>query len=128
MDRAYFADRVNFSFLIWPTWSLLGGPPLVSTRKWGFPFACPFSSASVYAAYEAPLLCTGLFAILTSLLLLLFELPVLLLVLLLLLPLLVLVPLAVPHGNGGALLTSRCVERGARRGRAAIRAGSALIF
>ena len=41
-------------------------------------------------------------------------------------PLLELLPLAHSHGDGRSSFASRCVERGARRGRAAIRAGPAL--
>ena len=99
----------------------------VSTRKWGLAFSLPFSSASVFAAFKTPSCSTGLFSALSSLSRLLLELPLLLLVLLLLLPLLRLLLLALPNGDGGSSGTSRCVERGARRGCEAIRAGSALM-
>ena len=75
---------------------------------------------------QDPFCCTGLFWALSALSLLL-ELPLLLFVLLLLLPLLELLLLALPNGDSGSSGTSRCVERGARRGCEAIRAGSALI-
>ena len=117
---------MNFSCLVCPAGSLLGGRPWVSTRKWGLAFSFPFSGASIFAAFKTPSCCTGLFSALSSLSLLL-ELPLLLLVLLLLLPLLELLLLALPNGDSGSSGTSRCVERGARRGCEAIRAGSALI-
>ena len=112
MDRAWCADPVNFSCLVCPVGSLLGGRPWVSTRKWGLAFSFPFSSASVFAAFKTPFCCTGLFSALSSLSLLV-ELPLLLLVLLLLVPLLELLLLALPNGDSGSCGTSRCVERGA---------------
>ena len=87
----------------------------------------PLLSASVFAAFKTPFCSTELFSALSSLSLLLLELPLLLLVLLLLLPLLELLLLALPNGDSGSSGTCRCVERGARRGCEAIRAGSALI-
>ena len=112
MDRKWCADPVNFSCLVCPVGSLLGGRPWVSTRKWGLAFSFPFPGASVFAPFGS----TGLFSALSSLSLLLLELPLLLLVLLLLLPLLELLQLALPHGDSGSSGPSRCVERGARRG------------
>ena len=103
-----------------------GGRQWVSTRKWDLAFSFPFSRASVFAAFKTPFCCTGLFSALLSLSLLL-ELPLLLLVLLLLEPLLELLLLALPNGDSGSSGTSRCVQRGARRGCEAIPAGSALI-
>ena len=104
-------------------WRAAMGP----TRKWGLAFSFPFSTASVFAAFKTAFCSTGLFSALSSLSLLLLELPLLLLVLLLLLPLLELLLLALPNGDNGSSGTSRCVERGARRGCEAIRAGCALI-
>ena len=52
MDRTWCADPVNFSCLVCPVGSLLGGRPWVSTRKWGLAFSFPFSSASVFAAFK----------------------------------------------------------------------------
>ena len=127
MDRTPCADRVNYSYLACPVGSLLGGRPWVSTRKWGLAFSFPFFSASVFAAFKTPFCSTVLFSALSSLSLLLPELPLLLLVLLLLLPVLELLLLALPNGDSGSSGTSRCVERGARRGCEAIRASSALI-
>ena len=124
MDQTWCADLVRFSCLVCPVGSLLGGRPWVSTRKWGLAFSFPFSGASVFATFKTPFCSTGLFSALSSLALLLLELPLLLPVLLLLLPLLQQLLLALPNGSSG---TSRCVERGARRGCAAIRDGSALI-
>ena len=54
MDRTWCADPVNFSCLVCPVGSLLGGRPWVSTRKWGFALSFPFSGASVFAAFKAP--------------------------------------------------------------------------
>ena len=116
MDRTWCADPVNFSCLVCPVGSLLGGRPWVSTRKWGLAFSFPFSSASVFAAFKTPFCSTGLFSALSSLSVLLLELPLLLLVLLLLLPLLELLLLALPNGESGSSGTSRCVKHGARRG------------
>ena len=96
--------------------TLLGGRPWVSTSKWGLAFSFPFSSASIFATFKTPFCSTGLFSALSSLSLLLLEVPLLLLVLLLLLPLLELLLLALPNGDSGSSGTSRCVERGARRG------------
>ena len=116
MDRTLCADPVNFSCLVCRVGSLLGGRPWVSTRKWGLALSFPFSSASVFAPFKTPFCNTGLLWALSSLRQLLLELPLLLLVLLLLLPLLELLLLALPHGDSGSSSTSRCEERGARRG------------
>ena len=45
MDRTWYADPVNFSCLVCPVGSLLGGRLWVSTRKWGLAFSLLFSSA-----------------------------------------------------------------------------------
>ena len=54
MDRRWCGDPVNFSYLVWPVGSLLGGRPWVSSTKWGFALSFPFSGASVFAAFKAP--------------------------------------------------------------------------
>ena len=127
MDRTWCPHPVNFSCLVCPVGGLLGRRPWVSTRKWGLAFSFPFSSASIFAPFKPPLCSTGLFSVLSLLSLLLLELPLLLLVLLLLLPLLELLLPALPNPESGSFGTSRCVERGMRRGCESIGAASALI-